>query len=570
MTTIFALLTAAAAAATPAPAVQGDTLEAIRQVDFLLLQRYRETEWSSRGGRRDRDALGRPFEVRCDGDRDDVCFGGDPDAGRCPNFVPCHSNPRRLLDRLLESTREHPESGYLLGQTVYLLGKAERMAEALELADACRAAPWWCEAMRGYALHGMGREAEADAALRHALDQAPDSVACALTDATWVLGTWSQRGARTSVPDARRDTEAWDCRRRTAVADTVWWLSDPLHGAPGNPRWVEHVARALDARFHLEILEALPVSAGPESYLDHLVAGRVRRGAVDSYESNMGTSWTSRAAARYHFVPDVAPDGLDRPEWRLEADLDDEGYTPARGPFSILPHQIARFRDGTSLRVAAATRLTDSPVRGAVDAAAALVLTDGPRSRPHVEEGDARASTARFLARVPPSRWIASLEVVTSKGVGWARRALPPWVDSGREISDLLLFDPADSADGPPADLEAAAALMRGSTSVDQGSGIGVYWEVYGARPGAALDVELEVERASGGLVERLTRLLPGATGGSSGRIAWTETATAGTHASAVSLDLRELDEGDYTLVLRVGWGGEEPLERRRAFTVAD
>ena len=42
-----------------------------------------------------------------------------------------------------------------------------------------------------------------------------------------------------------------------------------------------------------------------------------------------GWTWTSREAARYHFVPDVAPSTTSlTPTWRLEGHLDDEGYTP--------------------------------------------------------------------------------------------------------------------------------------------------------------------------------------------------------------------------------------------------
>jgi hypothetical protein len=38
--------------------------------------------------------------------------------------------------------------------------------------------------------------------------------------------------------------------------------------------------------------------------------------------------------------------------------------------------------------------------------------------------------------------------------------------------------------------------------------------------------------------------------------------------AKAVTLDLGDLDRGEYTLVLRVSWEGQEPVETRRTFEV--
>jgi hypothetical protein len=549
---------------TPPRSQEPDTLDVIERVNFLLLQRYREsTAFRFGRDRRGRDALGQPFERTCDGDRDDVCFADDPDAGRCPNFVQCHPNPGRLVEGLLRATADYPVSGYLAGQAVYLLSKLGRLAEALSVAERCAAERWWCEALRGYALHALADHVRADAAMRHALAEAPDSIRCAWNDATWVLGQWSQRGADTSVPEAWASTEEWDCARRSAVSDTVWWLADPLYSVAGNDRWVEHVVRSMSAGFLDEIRLVLPASRGPQRYRDHLWAERVRRGALDSYDTAMGLTWTSRAAASYHFVPDVSPGDLSTPAWRLESGLDDEGYSPG-ARFVELPHQIARFRAGDSLRVAASTRVRGTPIEGALDAVATFVLTDAPGSAPLEVAGDPRLPAAIFLGRAPLQDYIASLEVVTSKGVGWHRGVLPALAAAGPELSDLLLYDPV----GPdePVGLESAVAVMRGTTTLRAAEPVGVYWETYGAPSGAALRVELTVERASGGLVERLRRLVPGRAEDGRGRITWTEPARSGTRASSVAVDLRDLPEGGYILVLRVGWDGRERMERRRPF----
>jgi hypothetical protein len=76
------------------------------------------------------------------------------------------------------------------------------------------------------------------------------------------------------------------------------------------------------------------------------------------------------------------------------------------------------------------------------------------------------------------------------------------------------------------------------------------------------------VKRRSGGLIDRLSRLLPGGAQEGRGRIAWTEPATGATHASAVALNLGALDSGEYTLTLDVAWGDGLPMRRTRDITV--
>jgi len=549
------------------PVAAADSLDAIKHVDYLLSQYY---PGPSAGGALfrfpRRPVYGGAFGSHCDGDMGDVCFADDPDAGACPDFVQCHHSPKHMIEVMVRAAKAYPASGYLAGQTVYVLTKQDRLPEAMKVADSCAAAGWWCDALRGYVLHAEGKDTEADAVFRAALRAAPDSVACTWPDATWLLGSWTQRGSELSTVAAHDSAADWSCAKRTAVSDTIWWLADPLYSVPGNDRWVEHLARYMETRFYDEIRRTHPGSLGPEKAQEHLWASRIRRGALDSYDLGERYTWTSRAAARYHFVPDVAVDDLAHPVWRLEAHLDDEGYTPSYEPVLPVPHQTARFRIADTLRVAAATRLEGMRLSGALDAAASFVLSGGPNRAPVLLSADAHQPTVRFLGSAPARRYVASLEVVTSKGVGWDRHTLTPLPADGPAVSDLLLY--ATSGAQEPSTLEAAARVMRGSTAVKQGGEVGVYWETYGLPPGTTLTFHLSVERRGGGLVDRLSRLLPGGHQEGPGRIVWTEPATGETHSSAVALDLRELDGGDYTLVLHVGWAGQELLERRRDITV--
>jgi hypothetical protein len=553
------------AVATVVPAAGADSLDAIKHVDYLLSQYYPLAGGALFRSPR-RSAYGGSYASRCDADLGDVCFADDPDAGGCPDFVQCHRSPDHMIDVMVRATKEYPASGYLAGQAVYALTKQDRLPEAMKVADSCAASGWWCDALRGYVLHAQGKDIEADSVFHTALRAAPDSVVCAWPDATWLLGSWAQRGSQFTTVAAHDAASGWSCARRMAVSDSIWWLADPLYSVRGNDRWVEHLTRHMATRFYDEIRRTHAGSLGPENAQQYLWASRIRRGAVDSYDLGEGYTWTSQEGARYHFVPDVQADDLADPVWRLEAHLDDEGYTPPYGPVLPIPHQTARFRRADTLRIAVATRLEGTPLNGALDAAASFVLSGGPDRAPVILTADPHQPTVRFLGSAPARRYAASLEVVTSKGVGWDRRTLAPLPAEGSAVSDLLLYRASGVKE--PSTLEAATRLMDGSTTVTKGATVGVYWETYGLPAQTTLTFDLSVERRAGGLVGRLRGLLPGGNQEGPGRIVWTEPATGMTHSSAVALDLRALDGGDYTLVLRVGWAGQAPLERRRDITV--
>lgn len=503
----------------------------------------------------------------CYADKGDICDGGDPDKGVCEAGTYCHSNPNHFLDVVTEAAARHPESGYLMGEAVYALVKYLQPIRAMRLIQKCRAAKWWCDALHGYAFQKMGLVVDAGSFLRRAMDEAPDSVSCAYTDVTWVLGRWDARRAPWAPPAAHTDAATWDCARRRAVSDTIWWLADPLYSVPGNDRWDENVVRSLTARFEREIDETRPDD------FDHVVtrpvrwAAEVRRGPWDSYTPFMAV-YTGERAARYHFVPDVEPDDLSSPVWHLDAHLDQEGYTPPGRPFSVIPAQVARFRRADSLRIAVATTLRDAPVEPDPDSASWLVFTDGPGSFPLMLKGSVHDGRSVFIGEVAPRRYVLGLEVHGDSTIGWHRQTVAPLPTSGPGLSDLLLYRPTGPTE--PDSLLEAAGLMLGSTTVDRHEGLGVYWETYGLPADTAeahVSFTVTLVSRGGGIAAALGHLVPGG-GKERGLVAWTEPGTPGTHRRAVTLDLSNVDAGEYTLVLRARWPGQPVLERRRAITV--
>jgi hypothetical protein len=515
--------------------------------------------------------MGRTLDRYCSWEEGAICHGGDPDLGECNANVPCHPDEELFAEGLLEQALAYPNSGFLMGQAVYALTKFDRLPQAQEAVDACRAEAWWCEALQGYVLYAYAPLAEVEARFRSALADAPAPIRCRWEDATWLLGDWDQRvGGRELLPPGREETEDWDCATRLAVSDTLWWLADPLFSEEGNDRWTTHIARAVAGHLSEELRRTIRGSELPAETRDHNWAMRIRRGPWDSYERLPGRDdarfWTSEEAALYHFMPEVRPGDLSQPTWRLKGDIGDEGYTPDYGPLFPIPGQIARFRAGDSLRVVAAGDLNGSPLRRALDARSHLVLTDSLESIPlHVTLGT-RRETPVLLGEAPQGRYLAGIEVFTDLGIGIHRRFLFPLAAGGPEISDLLLYEPPEEME--PDSLPDVLPFVLGSSRLEEGAPLGVFWEVYGAPEKENLTFELAMEREEGGLVDRLAGLFPGGSREERGRVSWTEPAQGGAHPRGITLSLSGLQSGDYTLVLKAGWPGQRPLERRQVLRI--
>jgi hypothetical protein len=544
-----------------------DTLEANRRLKRQLL-RYYDARWDEF-----------IYEImgdrgRCSPDDGHECFGGDPDRAACPPDFMCH--PYSLINEIIEdltvASREHPDAGWIVGFTVYTLLKFDRPLEAFDIAQGCEAAEWYCSLLEGYVFHEVGRLDEADSRFHQGLELAPDSITCLLSGASWAMPNRD-----------RRRLDARPCEAQLAASDTIWWFADPLYALLGNDRWTEHVSRSVStylfdnpllysypANDHLEAVEYLRPDRSRDLF-ERGLSLRIPRGVRDSWYferteySLIGGFSTSHKAARYHFVPDFEDGDLSRPIWRLDARMDDEGYTPTYGAFYELPTQIARFRRADSLMVAVAGTLDGSPLAEANEASAYLILSDGPDSFPVQLSSEVHERRAVFLAQTPPERYVASFEILSELGMGRHRQMLGPLATQGPGVSDLLLYELV--GDHEPDSLLIAAGMMLGEAVLEPGDRPGVYWETYGAGAGEPVTFELEVRREGGGILDRVVRMVSGGEEGR-GRLSWTEPSPGPVFRNAVVLDLEGLGEGRYVLRLRASWPGQESLETERAFAV--
>src|SRR5690606_2490718 len=130
-----------------------------------------------------------------------------------------------------------PGDGWILGQRVWYRYEGGDAEGALALAERCGPPqePWWCAALRGFALHVLGRYEEAEASFDAALRTMD------------LERSWQWRVPLDAVDgDARETLEALrtassDSAQR--VLDRTWRLADPLLLVPGNDRRTEHLAR---------------------------------------------------------------------------------------------------------------------------------------------------------------------------------------------------------------------------------------------------------------------------------------------------------------------------------------
>ena len=460
----------------------------------------------------------------------------------------------RLLDVLDSAAAAAPGDWWIAGQRVRYLVESDRLPEAAAAARACRAEPWWCEALDGFARHAAGDDAGADSVYGAALADMPPDERCRWTDITPLL-----EGA------LRRRFAELDCAARGPRAAHLWWLAQPLLSRAGNDRRVEHYARHTMVRM-------LQRAGSPwsMSLADDLVELTLRYGWPVAWSGDIGSGLeTSRSISGYerqpafHFFPDAAAD-TEPGHWVLSPVRPHERYAPLYAKaFEPLVPDITVFRRGESTFAVVAYDLTrDTLWRAPSALSRAVVLARDERMPAVVARSDDSSRRGVIVVTAPWPATVAGLEI-TQAGtlrVGRARIALDPGDPALVATSGLLLFDPVDSL---PEDLLAVLPLVHGRRPVTVGA-IGLYWEVYGLAPGETFDTRVNVRSLGGGLLRRVGSWLGVGKRSHETRLAWRDVAQEnGLVHRAVRVDVGSLAPGHYRVSVDVTTRGKNVTTAR-------
>lgn len=462
----------------------------------------------------------------------------------------------RLLGTLRETAAEQPESNWLSGQLVRYLVEHGEQDSALAAAARCGASSWWCEAIRGFALHVFERDEDADAAFHRAISTMPDTLRCDWTDWTKVL-----------EPALAARFEALDCNARLALGDTVLWLAKPLLSRPGNVIRSELLSRRVVAALGGVSRSPYAIAWGRDMEELVLRYGWSRRFSIvdHRFRSLEGPSVVGhQRAPAYPFLPDLARED-DDPPWVdvLEAER-------PRSRFS--PGYIDRFESTDAFQLARFPRGDSSIVVGSIDPGTrfgrsgpfdiALAAGAGPDDVA-VDRRDSTTSLSGLRVAIAGNVLAASIELAGLGGRQYLRgRAYPAPIDRSAPIilSDLLLFAPGDEL---PTTLEAAAATGLPSNQVSRRTPVGIYWETTSAASDSVV-VAVSVSPVRRGLLGRLGQGLSVVRKDAPITLEWTGSPSAGaTVGRAFELDLERLGPGRYLIVLEIRSGAESATTHR-------
>lgn len=491
----------------------------------------------------------------CRRDKGEICFnGGDHEDQWCTSSQ-CRQpgETDRFLARLAEASDSAPGDPLAFAQAVYAYARLGHLEEATARAGTCAFAGWWCDLIAGMVHDRAGRTLDAQASFNSALPAADPELASRLTAVAELLER-----------DERSEYVKLGGRERRDFERRFWWLTNPLWSMPGNDRWTRHIRRRFELILHEHLLE----TTGNEHPHSHEVAV-VRRGHEDSW-SKLGVPaprWKSIHGARYRFSPVAGVTGeIHELRYDLTARREDEGYTPdTYGPFHQAPAQFARFVEGDSVALAVAAGLDRIPFAAV---GTVLLVSDGPGSYPVGLQPRARGPRPVVEAVVAPVPVVASLEFTGADGgVARARAGLPPLPTRGLVISDPVLLVP-DSL-RLPNNRDQAVAAMLGSTTIESGDELAVYWEVYGLVRGQPLEFSISIRGVDDGFLTRVLRALRIRGDGQGPVVSWNEPASAPTHPMAIGLDIGGLENGVYVLDIGVSLPNGSRAGTARSFTVA-
>lgn len=493
-----------------------------------------------------------------------------------------------LIAELDTLQRGAPADAWIFGHRVWYRAERGDWDDALEVARSCGPPQetWWCAALEGLALHGLGRWVEAERAFDVAIYEMDLERAW-----NWRVPVRAVDGDADDVLEELRTTSTDSVARTT---DRLWRLADPLYLVEGNDRKTAHFARWTVATLRDGSRTPYGISWGSD--LEELL---VRHGWEMGWEREPSRLVTERdrIVGRKH------PDGRDYlPPGRVlidpaRAPADDyvagrtrprSLYAPPYAPV-VLPMegQVAVFPRGPTFSVVATHYLPNDTTRRAREGI----------PRPWSEPGDQADLPDRagiFLLHATTGEVIAAQEVDGAEGVlrvdgtpGSHVLSVEAWSPSRRfaarlrrgvthtpvpedlpVLSDILLVDARDPA---PASLDEALPRALTRPSVREGESVGIAWELTGLgfRP-EMLAFDLSVERLDRNLLQRLGGLFGLSEPPRPLTLRWEEAGpdVPGPLFRAVDLELPDLEPGRYEVRLRLDTAGREPVTTARTFEV--
>lgn len=452
-----------------------------------------------------------------------------------------------LLASLEDAARGSPSDGWITGQRVRYLLETGDDSTAVIVAQECRATPWWCDALRGLALHEAAAGEAADSAFARALRTMPESERCRWTDMTPLL-----------EPEHRRRFGRIGCGRNERVARHLWWLSDPFFSVPGNDRQTEHFARHTITRIlqPARLVYSLSWSNDIREMIVRYGWARYwTRGSASSIDPYSGAISGHEATPYYHFVPQsLSLDSLDVVGYDLDLVRSAERYSPkvANRVVRIAP-QVALFRRVDSAEVVVAFDESKRQHFDSVGVRSALALASSDTASTVLRLDGARGT---FRGRIAQGSHLVSLEIVNpeTRRAAWFRTGVRVPPRDGVQVSDILLFEPGETEVRA---LEEAIPSALPSTRVSRGK-TGLYWEIYGlAAADSALPVSLTLTPVGQSAWRRIGESIGLAPRTSPLHIAWRDTPSLGGISSrSMVLDMSLVPRGRYILRVEVSPSG--------------
>ena len=461
---------------------------------------------------------------------------------------------QQLLDLLKRAQAENPEDDWVSGMRVRYAVEGQEPEVALEAAQTCGGTAWWCDALKGLALHNLSRHVESGAAFTAALAAMPEDQRCEWTNLSFWLEPAMQQGYK-----------ALGCSARNSENARIFRLAQPLWMLRGNDIASEWYSRLTISRVHS--LGRLPYDL---QWGDDLLQSQLRFGWPTAWSVQNGGVADPRPpqvvghepTPSYDFMPSRGvleqPVGATANEWDLNRKKAQMRYAPryASG-FGVLPSQFARFRrGGDTTMLAGGYRLMRELEMGRAPYTAALTLDGFDGGVPAQVIRDSAAANAALLLPITKPM-LASLEVLAPSGKRAARiRETVEPLPSGARLSDYMLLQRGDESATPT--LEKNAEQAFGSDEIVAGTTIGLYWEIYRqASPAAPLQVSLRATRLKAGFFQRIGSALKLSKALTPVSIRYNDNGRPdGGTGRSLSLSFPSVPSGDYQLTLMVSGAG--------------